>query len=249
MTSPVPDARWHDVRAHFEDLAITTFAVEPARLRARLPEDCVPEIAVLADGRERALVSAVSFRVRHFRLAGIPWLDASFLQVNYRAYVRAAGTSGVWFFASVATAPWHLGPRYLWRLPWHRATIDIDVEWETGRCRRYSLRQCSARGTAELEAIGAPATPLDGLDQSLLTEPLVGYCQRTNGRRAVYRVWHERLEATTATAKSARFEVFENLGLVDRGAAPHSVLVVRKTDFLVRLPPERGHNDEVLVAP
>jgi hypothetical protein len=242
-----PVARWHDVRATFHDFAVTSFAVEPARLRARLPEDCRPEVVILADGRERALVSAVSFRVHRFRLQAAPWLSAAFNQVNYRTYVRHRGAPTVWFFLSVVSAPWHVGPRVFWQLPWCGALIDITAEWREDGCRRYSLRQRSAGGDAELDATGGPHEPAvpDGFDSRedalrLLTDPLVGGYRRLDGVRVACRVWHSRLDAGVAHAQVARFPVFEDLRLIDRDQAPHSVLLQRSTEFLVRLPPERS---------
>jgi uncharacterized protein YqjF (DUF2071 family) len=237
MFSPAPAARWHDVQARFEDFAITTFAVEPARLSSLLPDDCQPEISV-CDGRERALVSAVSFRVRSFRLSALPWPAASFLQVNYRAYVRRGQEGGVWFFASAVAAPWHFVPRYVWRLPWRRARIAIDVTWDGDLCRRYALRQQAAWGDALLQATGGAPASLDADQARRLTEPLVGYCRRSDGRGAAYRVWHEPLRVTEAMAERARFQMFEDLRLVDADSRPHSVLIARQADFLVRLPPE-----------
>jgi Uncharacterized conserved protein (COG2071) len=237
-----PAARWHDVRATFADFAITTFAVEPRRLHRLLPEDCRPEIVSLSDGRERGLVSAVSFRARRFRLHGLPWLAFSFTQVNYRTYVRCGGEAAVWFFGTAIAAPWHVGPRLLWQLPWHGALIDIDARWSGAECLEYRLHQRSAGGDAELCAVAAPDAP--GISASddeacrLLTDPLIGHCRRLDGTRAAYRVWHPRIDARSARAETARFERFEDLGLVDRGQAPHSVLLERTVEFLVRLPPE-----------
>jgi Uncharacterized conserved protein (COG2071) len=244
VSSAAPTARWHDVRASFHDFAITSFAVDPGRLRALLPDDCAPEIVSLRDGRERGLVSAVSFHARHFRLHAVPWPSASFMQVNYRTYVRHQGEPAVWFFGTAVAAPWHLAPRLLWRLPWRRARIEIEATWDGDHCRRYELRQRSAAGGADLVAKESDRPiALDGFSDDdegrrLLTDPLVGYCRRGDGRRAAYRVWHPRLEAHQGAAETAHFQVFENLGLVARGDAPHSVLLQRETEFLVRLPPE-----------
>jgi hypothetical protein len=42
-----------------------------------------------------------------------------------------------------------------------------------------------------------------------------------------------------ATPLEARFQLFEELGLIEAGQAPHSALVQRATRFLVFLPPRR----------
>jgi hypothetical protein len=240
----MPDVRWHDVRASFHDFAVTTYAVDPTRLREHLPEDCAPETVSLSDGRERGLVSAVSFHARRFRLHALPWLGASFAQVNYRAYVRHRGQPAVWFFGTAVAVPWNLAPRLLWRLPWRGALIEIDARWNGDDCAGYTLRQRSTWGDAELHAVGGDAARgIDGFAgdddaRRFLTDPLVGYCRRLDGSRAAYRVWHPRIEARLARAETARFPVFEDLRLIERAQEPHSVLLQRETEFLVRLPPE-----------
>jgi hypothetical protein len=238
MSRPAP--RWHDVRAVFADLAITTFAVEPERLRTHLPDDCVPQVFALHDGR-RALVSTVSFRARRFALHALPGLGPSFSQVNYRTYVTAGGGPCVFFFGSVAPLAITLLPRYLWRLPWHRGRITLDADWREDACTRYAMTQRSPWGGAELRAVPGPTlSALDGfasLEDGLvaLTHPLVGYCQRQDGGRAIYRVWHDRLVMSPMDAEKARFEVLENLGLIAPGDRPHSVLVCREAEFVSRL--------------
>lgn len=73
----------------------------------------------------------------------------------------------------------------------------------------------------------------------------MGYLRRRDGRIVTYGVWHAPLVMEVATPTRARFERFEALGLVARDQAPHSVLVQRSTDFLVRLPPQRVRAMEV----
>lgn len=73
----------------------------------------------------------------------------------------------------------------------------------------------------------------------VLTHPLVGYYARRDGHLGSYSVWHERLDPRRGTARHARFDVFEKLGLVTPGTAPISVLLQRRTEFVIRLPPSR----------
>jgi hypothetical protein len=241
MDAPAP--RWHDIRAVFADLAVTTFAVDDARLRPHLPDDCVPQVLVMPDGRPQALVSAVSFRARHLALHALPGLGPSFSQVNYRAYVTVGGERCVYFFGSAVPWPIALLPRYLWRLPWHPARVAIEATWKEGACARYEMTQRSSWGDARMHAVaGPPASALDGfahLEEGLqtLTHPLVGHCRRRDGGRAVYRVWHERLTTSAMVAEEARFEVLERLHLIAPGDRPHSVLACREAEFLSRLPP------------
>ena len=61
---------------------------------------------------------------------------------------------------------------------------------------------------------------------------------RRDGRLGTYSVWHDRLRPLRGVSRHAHFEVFTRLGLVERGAAPHSVLLQRETEFIIKLPPK-----------
>src|SRR5262249_45699011 len=129
-------------------------------------------------------------------------------------------------------------------LPWHRDHIEIESSWAGERCEHYRLRTTGKWGAAEAELVGSdePTGVLDGFADAeetavVLTHPLAGYYRRRDGRVGSYSVWHERLRLLRGTARQARFEVFHRLGLVEPGAAPHSVLLQRATEFIIRLPP------------
>ena len=53
---------------------------------------------------------------------------------------------------------------------------------------------------------------------------MIGWYQRGGGLGR-YSVWHEVLALEACAAPTARFEVFERLGLTEPGAAPHSAVV------------------------
>jgi len=241
-------ARWYgldlDATTTLLDFAIVTYAVEPARLAALLPPEFEADTVTLADGTRRALISAVPFRDRDFHLACAPALRFAFGQINYRAYVRYRGARGVWFFGTMLGSPLVAIPRYLWRLPWHHARIEIGTTWNQTRCEAYVLEARSAWGDARLRCTGTvePAGRLDGFADAdetslVLTHPLRGYYRRRDGRLGTYAVGHERLAMSRAVIDEARFAVFENLELVDPGATPHSALLLAKTTFTIELPP------------
>lgn len=73
----------------------------------------------------------------------------------------------------------------------------------------------------------------------LLTHPLVGYYRRLDGQVAGYRVWHEPMHPTRGRAVRARYDVLEAAGFVTPGQTPHSVLLERRSDFIVYMPPTR----------
>jgi hypothetical protein len=74
-----------------------------------------------------------------------------------------------------------------------------------------------------------------------LTHPLTGYYRRRDGVLGTYAIWHDRLRPTVGRLRSARFGLFDRLGVVPYAeqARPHSVLVQRRTEFTVYLPPRR----------
>lgn len=235
---------WLDVTTTLADFAIISFAVAPEALRRHLPPECEPEIFTLGDGSRCALVSAVPFRDLDFRFGAAPWLTFAFGQTNYRAYVTYRGQRGVWFFGTSLATPYVALPRYVWKLPWHYARMRFDTRWHGECCDRYQLQTTGAWGAAQIELEGTdePAGCLDGFadeeeTSALLTHPLRGYFYRRDGRVGSYSVWHERLVMRRGIARRARFDVFEQLGLVAPDAAPHSVLLQRETEFIIFLPP------------
>jgi hypothetical protein len=73
----------------------------------------------------------------------------------------------------------------------------------------------------------------------VLTHPLDGFFRRRNGELGRYSVWHERLRPQLGIARAATYAVFQEAGLLSRGAMPHSVLLQRSVEFDVLLPPTR----------
>ena len=108
------------------------------------------------------------------------------------------------------------------------------------------MRNCS-RGPRAASAgagagTGAPPGRLNGFASSeetarVLTSPEIAYATHSGGKRLVaLRVSHAPLAVQQATARTARFQVFEDLGLTEPGAAPHSVLLAAHTKFAVAPP-------------
>lgn len=247
---PRPAPRAQDVVTTLADFAIATYDVSPEALAGLLPAGFAPDTFTLADGRRRAFVSAVPFRDLDFRFHAAPWARFAFAQTNYRAYVTYQGKRCVWFFGTTLDTPFVTVPRLAWKLPWHRARTRLEAGWDGDRLVSYDLQTRGRWGEArlQLEDDGAPAGTLDGFEDEdacafVLTHPLTGYMHRLDGRLTTYSVWHERLAMQRARPLEARFEVFENLGLVERSQAPHSVLVQRETEFLIQLPPRRLAED------
>ncbi|MFO0686090.1 MAG: DUF2071 domain-containing protein [Sandaracinus sp.] len=241
-----PRMRLFDVSSDLVDFAITTFDVSPEALAAKLPPGITPERVTLPDGRERALVSAVSFVNTRFFVGYAPFVKLRCAQTNYRAYVRLRdGTSGCFFFATHLDHFLVFMPRHLWRMPWSRSHVKADVRWDGERLERYDWRGEGGEGGERLRVRGT-GTPLgtlpgfasDADTQRLLTAPLLGWLVRRGGSTvAHYSVWHAPLALERCEVEEARFECWERLGLVEPGQAPHSVLAQRLTKYLILLPP------------
>jgi uncharacterized protein YqjF (DUF2071 family) len=228
------------------DIAIVTYDVDPDRLKRSLPRGLEPDVVTLSDRRPRALVSAVTFRDVAFRFRGLPIVRVGFVQTNYRAYVRARRERAVWFFGTTLTSRLAAIPRLTWQMPWWTIRGTLDAEWSGGVCRRWRSRAEGRWGSLEVELEGTdqPMGAMDGfadpeLGAFVLTHPLVGYYTRFDGLLGKYHVWHERMTPTIGRVLRARYGVFEDAGLVAPGAPPHSVLLQRRSDFLIQLPPRR----------
>ena len=249
MTSALdrPRARLTDVSSSLRDFVITTYDVSCETLASFLPPGLEVE-RVRIEGRERALVSAVSFLNTRFFVHFAPFVKLECGQTNYRAYVRRAdGTRAVWFFGTSLGSPFVLLPRHAWRLPWHRMHVTRSSRWrgDTLETLAWHARADGAEERLDLRGTGRALAMLPGFTSpedthAILTHPLTGYLRRRDRALVTYGVWHAPLVMEEAHVIDARFELFERLELVSPDQAPHSVLVQRATEFLVRLPPRRA---------
>ncbi|WP_062435111.1 DUF2071 domain-containing protein [Herbidospora daliensis] len=231
--TPRPALRWHHAESELDDFVIVSFRVPPERLAALLPRGFAPMRFDWAAGGSGALVSAVGFRDRDFHFRFCPRVAIACGQINYRAYVTRDGEPGVWFFRTALDHPLVAVPRHLWGMPWRRTRIRITGDW--GAEPRWEL----VAGDAECRAAGVQRYRPDGLGEGwlpLLTHPTTGWYR---GRRSVgtYSVWHPVMEPVFLAATYARFRVFEELGLVEPGQEPHSVLGQASIHFDVHVPP------------
>jgi Uncharacterized conserved protein (COG2071) len=110
-------------------------------------------------------------------------------------------------------------PRYLWKLPWHRARMEFDCRYDAAGARyaAYSVRTQSnwSPGTLSLADTGQPPASLSGVSSLeaglvFLTHPLRGYFFRRDGALGSYSIWHDRgdrrglLADATAESLTAR---------------------------------------------
>jgi len=239
-----------DVETTLAHFAIITYMVDPAALCPHLHERFEPYCILAPDGTAKALISVVPFLDQDFRFARLPWPTWRFGQTNYRAYVTdsLSGEQVAWFFGTSLASATVAIPRFLWKLPWHRAQIHFSTTYDHTQRRYTDYRMKSkskwAPATVELADSGLPPEELLGFPDLeaglvLLTHPLRGYFYRRDGKLGSYTIWHDQLQPTMGRVVSAQWPLLQQLGLVNDGAgsAVHSVLMQPAVDFTIYLPP------------
>ncbi|MDQ0988712.1 DUF2071 domain-containing protein [Streptomyces sp. V2I9] len=237
-----PGVRWHHAAADLADFAIVSWAADPARVAALLPDGFEPDV------REGVtLVSLVAFRDHRFHFRFAPPAALSAGQVNYRTYVRHAGQSGVWFFGtSLGSRLVHL-PATLWKMPWYHERVEVRATWEGDKARTWRLRTHGDWGAAGITLRGRdrPQPPPPGFATAdevsrILTDPALGWYARRDGSGVGrYSVWHEPLMLEDAEVESAHSQVFTDLGLISPGQAPCHAGLQRHSVFDIHTPPRR----------
>ncbi|MTD55813.1 DUF2071 domain-containing protein [Amycolatopsis pithecellobii] len=239
--TPRKAPRWYHATTELDDFAIVSYRVDPAGLARHLPAHVVPETFTFEDGTTAALISAVAFKDRDFRFRGLPAVTMSCGQINYRAYVRAYGTTGVWFFGTSLDHALVAIPRTVWGMPWTRSRIGISSAPDRWR---MSASDVSGESHCELVATGEPLGALDGFPDvdrmlRLLTHPTDGWYRRRAGGVGHYSIWHDVMAPNPYQVVSARLTFFEQLGLIEPTSLPHSALVQPTVHFDIHTPPRR----------
>lgn len=240
------------VETALEHFAIITYWVDPDALRKHLHPRFEPDCVSANGVGPRALVSVVPFRDRDFHFVAFPWYRGSFGQTNYRAYVRdtLTGEQVAWFFGTCLDSCTVNVPRYLWKLPWHRAHMEFDCSYDE-TAQRYATYEVTTRsnwspGRLRIEDSGQSPRQLAGFSDLeaglvLLTHPMKGYFRRRDGTLGSYAIWHERLSPTLGEVKEAAYPLLDRLDLVEEGhcTAVHSVMIQRSVEFAIYLPPHK----------
>jgi uncharacterized protein YqjF (DUF2071 family) len=252
LTKPAP--RGLTVATTLQHFAIVTYWVDPVSLRKHLHPRFEP-VCLPAAGADRALVSVVTFLDRDFRFVACPWITRSFGQTNYRAYVRDTHTGKyvAWFFGTCLDSLTVAVPRHFWKLPWHRARMTFDCQYDAAAARYSSFnvttRSRWAPGQLVLEDLGRAPSTLPGVSTLeaglvLLTHPMQGYFFRRDGALGSYAIWHDRTTPTAGMVREARYPLLERLELVPDGeqGSIHSVLLQPSIDFMIYLPPSKVVN-------
>jgi hypothetical protein len=240
-----------DVITRLQHIALVTYAIEPGKIQ-NIPRGLHLD-TVIIEQREKALLSLVTFMNVDFHPVIWPWPKFSFGQTNYRVYVvdSSTGEHGVWFLETFVDSWLMLLVPRLWHLPWRQA--DIRFSWKYDPSERlykhYDVTTTDPRAPLEISVSQQPGRQLDlpgfsdtAAGVNFLTQPLVGYYLRPDGRQSVVRVWHRPFSVAPASLQFASCILLERMGLVDRQAQqkPHSILLEHSNEFTVYLPPKVG---------
>ena len=167
------------------------FLTDIKRLAGFIPPRFEPTTITTAHGEEKAVISAVVFQERSFRFLNFPMStvgEFTFNQTNYRTYCidKETGRQTVWFFGTTLDH-WSLViPRYVWRFPWHKASINFDCNY-SHTDRKYNSYRMTAKsdwGPAEINVIDSgrevndqdfPGFPDSESALIYLTHPMSGH--------------------------------------------------------------------------
>ena len=156
LATPRLRARWTDAVTILRSFALVTFDVDPAALAVVLPSELAPEVRRLDDGRDRAFVSAVSFRDIDFRFRGAAAIKGIVRPDQLpRLRVRARWrTRGVLLRARPSISRLAVIPRRLWGMPWDGGRTTIDATWDGTRCLAYRHRCAGGRNGVDAAFTG-----------------------------------------------------------------------------------------------
>jgi hypothetical protein len=238
-----------DIVSELHHFALINYAVPRERLAPYIP-DRFEIVELPIGGQPRALLSVVPFIDVDFRFVRLPFVRFRFAQTNHRVYVRdrRSGEHVVWFFGTTLGSRWVHMAQLLWRIPWHHARYRIRCEFDEASQRyqhfQYDIasRWCSAR--IDVEDTGEPCPLLDGFGSTdemtlVLTHPVEGYFHRRDGRVGTYQVSHPIIPTRVARPRDLYFSLYERLGILTRDEMqnPASVLITRRTEFSIHMPP------------
>ena len=245
---PRPKPKGIDVKCSLQHFALITYAIDPIRF-----EDIIPKRFKLDtieyQGKTCALMSVVPFIDIDFTSAVYPFPNFTMGQTNYRVYVIDQTTQErcVWFLGTTLDSWTVAVPRYIWQLPWHKASINFDcIQNKEGFYSQYKMKTLSdwAASEVHLEQSETDSWQFEGFPnqetyQVFLTHPLAGFYYRLDGKLGTYRVWHDRLKPKPAKLVHAKFELLERMGLVsfEDQLKPYSVLIEPINEFTIYLPP------------
>ena len=202
--------------------------------------------------KEYALVSAVPFKDKDFSFYRISRsIKFNFFQTNFRAYVidERDNSYSVWFFGTTLGSFTSIIPKKLWNMPWEYAKYKCSFKKDKDNYSEYKMEFKSKLGDGVIDIESTDNNEvklLEGFKNReeqvlILTHPIVGYYEMSEGKIGTYEIWHPKIDLKEAKANHLYFELFEKLGLLNKSEMnnPHSVLITPKIEFDILLPPKR----------
>lgn len=205
----------------WRDLLFAHWPVDPELLAGGLPADVTVDTY-----QDTAYLGVVPFVMDDIRPRGSP-IGLSFGELNLRTYVTVDGTPGVYFFNLDAND--RLGvsiARSLFRLPYYRATMDLETEGVgtdrvvSFRSRRRTAGANPASFDAEYGPDGAFETPKPGSLAAFLTERYRFYTVNSRGQLYYGDIKHEPWELAPAWAEIADNGLFKANGFAKPDGEP-----------------------------
>jgi len=233
--------------------ALTNFAIPPQRLARYLPPGFEADARLDEHGHRWAFLSIVTFQNYRFAMPPLRKLKFTFLQTNYRAYVRQPdGQPAVWFFAIYQRSLFALLDQLLLGTPTYfgRLTLDEDWDGEAKYYRHYDFGSQSWGKGLDLSVQGIdrrPEPPMgfssaDDLEH-FFCEPLAGYYREPRtGWLSRLAVRHKQMAPKDGTVLNVRSDVLHRLGVVpyEEQKRPHSVLLQGRVAEFRGYLPDRG---------
>lgn len=212
--------------AEWRDLALANYAVDPARLKDRVPDGVELD---LHDGL--CFVSLVAFHFRNTRVRGVAIPGhVNFEEVNLRFYVRRGDRRGVVFIKEIVPKP---------AISWVARTL-YGEPYETWRCRREDTDYRWEKAGREHRFAVVPATegalPEPGSHAEFITEHYWGYTRRGPDRTDEYQVTHPQWPhfAVNSHVIDVDFGAVYGSEWADLSQAnPHSVIFARGSEIAV----------------
>lgn len=176
--------------AHWRDLIIASYAVDPEMLMSRLPPGLELD---LFEGQ--AVCSLVGFRFEGTRVMGVQWPGyRNFPEINLRFYVRESegDRRGVVFIRELVKHRFVAGvARVLYNEPYVRARIgDRITDVDGTRKVEYNFSYGGGDGTMRVESDSVPVVHVESSPEHWFKEHQWGYGVTRRGRLLRYEVQH-----------------------------------------------------------
>ncbi len=189
------------MRQTWLDLTFLHFSADPAGVQATLPNGLTVDTFPDEQGRERAWIGLVPFRMTGIRFEGTPAIPGchAFPETNVRTYVHRQGREpGVWFYSLDAANPFACAyARRFFGLPYFAAAMHCRRKGNVVRYRS-SRRRDGARVDGSTLIEGSLPALLPGTLEFFLIERYLLYA-RKRGELYTGKVFHKPYELNAAS--------------------------------------------------